>query len=226
MNLKKKSLIFICLAGLACVVGTGFAAWKIKYDSEASASNSGTLKADTVEVGSGLSISGGKWSKDGSDLDKVEVKFGADTSGVDASNVWYENTGSIGDTTGTYTYTFRVTVYGENTKTQVTTQPTLNVDDSHKSAWGEATTGEKPLINYEVSEINAPSGSGTGDYSFTVTFSWGSGFGGMNPYKYYNDGEKTAASNGSEATANLQKLEALNGATFTVSTTLSTAINN
>lgn len=221
MKLKKKSLIFTCLAGLACVVGTAFAAWQIIYPNSGDAKGSGSLKADIVNDGSGLSISDGTWYKDGKTLNSAEVNFGADTSGVDSSKVWYANTDTVGDSTGTYTYKFNVTVYG-GLAFEVTTEPTLTVDAAHQVAWSAATTDDNPLVTGEISKLTTPSDNKSGECSFTVTFGWGSAFGSMNPYKFYNDGVKGASTNGSEATANLKKLEALNGATFTVSVTLNT----
>lgn len=221
MKLKKKSLIFTCLAGLVCVVGTAFAAWQIIYPKTGDAAGSGSLKADTVGNGTGLSISGGTWYKGETELDKVEVNFGADTSGVDSSHVWYANTETVGDSTGTYTYKFNVTVYGETTF-EVTQGPTLTVDSGHQNAWNVATTADKPLITYNVSELTPPADNKTGECSFNVTFGWGTAFIGQNPYKYYNDGTKTALTHGSEATANLNKLAALDGAIFTVRVALST----
>lgn len=222
MKLKKKSLIFTCLAGLACVVGTAFAAWQIIYPNTGDAKGSGSLKADTVNDGTGLSISGGTWYKEGTTLDKAQVNFGADTSGVDSSKVWYANTNSAGDSTGTYTYKFNVTVYGTDSTLNVDKKPELKVDESHQTDWIAVTTGEKPLITCEVSELTTPADNKSGECSFTVKFGWGTAFDGQNPYKYYNDGTKTASAYGSVATANLNKLAALDGATFTVSVTLST----
>lgn len=56
---------------------------------------------------------------------------------------------------------------------------------------------------------------------FSIGFAWGAAFNHLNPMDYYNDGTKTKATHGAEASKNIGDLKKLTGAGFTLSFTVS-----
>lgn len=56
---------------------------------------------------------------------------------------------------------------------------------------------------------------------FSIGFAWGAAFNHQNPMDYYNDGTKTKASHGADASEKIAKLKTLTGAGFTLSFTVS-----
>ena len=68
-----------------------------------------------------------------------------------------------------------------------------------------------------ISEGTQVEGTTSKSYTATITFKWGSAFGGNNPFTYYKD--KAAATYSESAINALEALEALNGAMFKVTIT-------
>ena len=99
----------------------------------------------------------------------------------------------------------------------------LTGDDAQKNSFNAAVTSNYVAALTNVASFTISSAD-PGQYGRQVTvdlqFAWGSHFNvsgsPVNPYKFYNDGNKTAVSDGADASAALSAIEAFAGVGFKV----------
>lgn len=214
---KAKSLTFgIAILSSAAIVSTGFAAWVITGGAEASVS--GTITADTVE------------RKDhkitiGSNLESIY--FGAPAT-MDIANAWLSNSGETETLILTKTFTVAnvdtkptndnignlidgtKTKLEESTETAEANKYSKAATDGYVAALPEVILGSTDPKKEAVGiYINPNSYSGnTATFDLKIVFGWGSEFGNINPYLYFNakdatETNKAAAETGLSAVHNI-----------------------
>lgn len=221
----------IAILSSAAVVSTGFAAWVISGgDSE---NVSGTIKADAVSNQNHLidNLTGGTQS----------IVFGGPTAGditnkaeslVSEDSRWLKNEGQTEKLTAVWNFdvfgfeskpddngksvidiTFTEGAATENHTTfadAVTKEYVANLPEWDKNIVTKAgTTSGIYLVSGQYDSVNKKI-----HYTLTVVFAWGSKFGGMNPYFYYN---RKNPLNNDKASANTYLSELANmSANFTL----------
>ncbi len=106
--------------------------------------------------------------------------------------------------------------------------PTLKDSTSTDSGYitiSKTETGNKFEVsaanNQATLKVNKLPTEQTLTIKFSIGFAWGAAFNHKNPMDYYNDGTKTKASHGADASEKIAKLKTLTGAGFTHSFTVS-----
>lgn len=106
--------------------------------------------------------------------------------------------------------------------------PTLKDSVSTDSGYvtiSKTETGNKFEVsaanNKATLKVNKLTTEQTLTIKFSIGFAWGGAFNHLNPMDYYNDGTKTKATHGKEASDNIQMLKQLTGAGFKLSFTVS-----
>ena len=197
----KKNFLFGLIGAGALILsgGVGFAAWTIKNSTDSKEDTDLKITADATVNDENLQLGECKWDENSSVKFLPVTKTGLDYSWLSASNALPTE-----QLTATYNIAGKGAPANSNVtidaKFEDTTKPSSDVEtyDDLKSL---GTNSEKPQGIGIVGELPKPiigsngtasTGSVTAnaDGSFTasisVTFSWGSAFGGKNPYEYYN----------------------------------------
>lgn len=228
--MKEKAMIMaVASLGSMALIGTGFAGWVI--------SASTTTHADGVMVAYDVKdqrfvVGDGKWTngKDGTPAGaKANIVFGKSTTEVNNQWLHYDTakmeTQSLSDT-----YVFEVsskdtTDTGSFKVALSSGSPEGFVVTDTNNAWKNATTGDKTAVNPTPAiEFLEDDGATDGKYTFVggkatvkmkITFSWGSAFGGQNPFDYYK-GQEATEENVQAAVNSLNLVKALNEVAFTV----------
>lgn len=228
--MKKKAMIMaVASLGSMALIGTGFAGWVI--------SASTTTHADGVMVAYHVKdqrfvVADGKWTngKEGTPAGtKANIVFGKSTTEVNNQWLHYDTadmeTQSLSDT-----YVFEVsskdtTDTGSFTVALSSGTPEGFVVTDTNDAWKNATTGAKtavdptPAIEYleddEATDGKYTFAGGKATVKMKITFSWGTAFGGQNPFDYYN-GKDATDQNVKDAVDSLNLVKALNEVAFTV----------
>ena len=191
--MKRKTLtLVLCLLATFALASIGFASWII---TNPDVTVTGTTQGDfTVYNAKDLSVSV-----------KVEITngsfvFGAPSSQTKFDNPWLTMDGLATDSL-TATIKLTVTNYeslSDNGLNLVIYDETSNLKDAIGSYYIKCETGEfstgnvtlnstttsvyKLTKNFTKQEIT----NGNGVVTFNLTFNWGTAFGSMNPYNYYN----------------------------------------
>ena len=209
--MKRKSMATL-IGGLlsVCLIGVGFASWIIvQGDSQEAA---GTVKVEQVKTKK-MEISY-EW------LDGNDNSF--EFTGVAEANTgWFR---SDTDTPEDLTNTIRVTVTNPELLTGNKIGLVFECSDAENLS---AVTTTKNYINAPVitdhtvdsSKIVAATEDSPSKYTFDVEikFTWGTEFGNVNPYTYYNADGKTAAEYAEKASQALTEFyNKMNGLSFTL----------
>ncbi len=229
--MKKKAMIMaVASLGSMALIGTGFAGWVI--------STSTTTNADGVMVAYDVKdqrfeVATGKWTngKEGAATgEKANIVFGKSKTAVTNQWLHYDaadmETESLSDT-----YEFKVSSKDNSDagsfKVALSTGAPggFVVTDTNDKAWEKATTGEttavKAMPNIEyLDDDSTVDGKytfvdGTATVKMKITFGWGTAFGGINPFDYYN-GKEATEENVKAAVNSLNLVKALNDVAFTV----------
>lgn len=228
--MKKKAMIMAAASlGSMALIGTGFAGWVI--------SASTTTHADGVMVAYDVKdqrfvVADRKWTsgKAGTPAGtKANIVFGKSTTEVNNQWLHYDTadmeTQSLSDT-----YVFEVsskdtTDTGSFKVALSSGSPEGFVVTDTNNAWKNATTGDKTAVNPTPAIVFLKNDEATdGKYTFVegkatvkmqITFSWGTAFGGQNPFDYYK-GQEATEENVTNAVNSLNLVKALNDVAFTV----------
>ena len=226
MKLKKKSGLMGAVIALSCasLISVGFASWVISQGDDQTVN--GTIVVDTVET---KDYKLQNWTKvTGNNLDD-KIIFGVDTSSWSGSP-WLTNTGTIGNTSETSvcnltaSFTFKISNVDDATiADNVATLKNGGQNVGYKltatftdTGYSDALTNglednEATPTNYKnlVGALPTPTLSVSGGvFTWSVTFTWGQGFGGKNPYQYFNEKENNVT-NAAEAVSKLTALSKL-----------------
>ena len=204
--MKRKTLT-LTLSILACLalIGVGFASWIISADT--SHNDEGSFIVDTVT--DNRLVADGRWitingEEVTSDDDSAKVSFGAPKS-MAKENAWLTNNGD--GTTEKLTVVYELTVKTKGNSTGVTGLTSAEIISTISC---DATyEGYIELPTAVVSEV------GAGVYRLTLTFTWGSKFGKVNPYEYYN-GKAYTDELAQTALTDLGAINKLNSQKFTL----------
>lgn len=213
--MKRKTLT-LTLSILACLalIGVGFASWIISAGT--SATNRGSFIVDTVT--DNRLVATGRWitiTKDSgenevvtSDDNSKKVSFGAPAK-MENTEAWLTNNndGTVNKdgTVEKLTVVYELTVKTKGDSTAVTGLTSTEIISSLSCA--ATYEGYIVLPTAVVSEV------GAGVYRLTLEFKWGSKFGGVNPYEYYN--EKTYTDELAQtALTDLREINKLNSQEF------------
>lgn len=218
MNLKKKSGLISAVIVLSCasIVSVGFASWVITQGDEKSVS--GTMVADTVDNQTHtLTLA---WVTDATGAEALGsnpvVTYGHPAT-MNATNAWLTNQGGPVENLVFY---LKVSCTNVTSSTAISsviaTDPTVVATaGNYASAASANLVAALPQATKTATNFDA-----NGSFVYTITFGWGTAFGSQNPYNYYNDGVKTAASHGAEASEKLGNLNTyLTSAAFSITVT-------
>ena len=250
MKNKKMAVAGISLIGSIGVISTGFAGWIIGAPSQ-QGGGSGTITADGDVTTLGLEKVSGAFGTGaaldekiffganaasktngwltadlGTDEAKKEdlkaeytfvVKY-TNVTTITVSDISFIETGS----------TYSTLADKSGTPGVVGALPTLKDSASTDSGYvtiSKTETGNKFDVsaanNKATLTVSKLTTEQTLTIKFSIGFAWGAAFNHLNPMDYYNDGTKTKASHGKEASDNIQKLNQLTGAGFKLSFTVS-----
>lgn len=209
--MKRKTLT-LTLSILACLalIGVGFASWIISANTSATAQ--GSFIVDTV-TDNRLVVENGRWIT----INGTEV-----TSNENSAKVSFGAPAEMNPTT------FAHAPWLTNDSTDIVEKLTVVYELTVKTKGGElvsnladdAITGIVECNNdaYNAKYVALPkltvTNKGNGIYYLQLDFSWGTDFGGKNPYVYYNEKEYSDALAG-EAFNKLDAIKALNNIEFT-----------
>lgn len=250
MKNKKMAVAGISLLGSIGVISTGFAGWIIGAPSQ-QGGGSGTITADGEVTTLGLEkVSGafgtgaaldekiffganaaskpngwltanlGEKEANKEDL-KAEYTFVVkytNVTTITVSDISFVETGS----------TYSTLMDNGETSGVVGALPTLK--DSASTDSGYVTISKTEVDNkFVVDATNKKATLATTKLAteqtltikFSIGFAWGAVFEHQNPMDYYNDGTKTKATHGADASEKIAKLKTLTGAGFTLSFTVS-----
>ena len=202
--MRKKGIILLSSA-FACIalVATGFAAFVISYTTAGEAN--GNIQVDTVENNAFiLNV------VDGYESPESIVYGPKDYAG---ENPWmvYTDDGKMEN----LSTEIKVTCTNADNLANSPLQITVTGNDAYTNANAAGYVGALPTIGNGIDVVlDGIDGNGVGTYTITITFSWGSTFGGVNPIDYYNP--LSAEDYAAEATAHLEALQALGETTFKV----------
>lgn len=204
--MKKKTLGLI-IAGVAAasMIGTGFAAWIIT--SNATETAEGQFRVDTVEE-KGVDITAEFGTGEGT------INFLAPAS---ANSGWLTSDGATGTEKLFTDLTVDFTLTGSSAATDFVV--TYTIDYSDVQAAIDANYITAPVLSIGGTDLTSTSTFDATDATLTITFDWGTAFGGENPYDYYNDMENTPANRTAAKTALTALYDAVNDATFTITIT-------
>lgn len=196
--MKRKTLtLTLCLLACFAVISVGFAAWIITNDAREEVT--GNIQVDTVTDNTmeielpttiGNIVFGGlaednrrnKWLTNSGDKENLVVTF----------DVTVKKGGVAADVLPTVT----LAIYNGETL--------VSADDA-TDAYNKAVTNNL-IVNNGVTITKK--GSDVGVYTVTVTFAWGSAFGGVNPLTHYDQDYTKVLKN--QAKSDLELLQALN----------------
>lgn len=211
----KKKTLSILLSGLLAVslTGVGFASWVIVNN--ASDEETGSVAVETVEVNN-VTINFAWADNDGSgnasDSDSI-LSFGY----KGATNTgWLRNTDT--DDTGCMELVFTLSASADSGTATASYEFEVvdNADDGYATATGDT---KKYIESVGVTQVEDEEGQPVAN-TYKISISWGDAFDNKNPYDYYNDGTKNAASHGTEASTRLGDLKTLlTGVTFKLTLT-------
>lgn len=198
--MKRKTLT-LTLSILACLalIGVGFASWVISAGKSATAT--GNIVVDDVSD-KRISLTY-EWVEG-----KSSIIYGWDENYVTKEKDWLKN--NTVDKKAVLDLTLKVTVKDGNNNLYdpESISATITADEAYTTALGKGVVGALPTLT-AVKES-------TGVYNIVIVFTWGEHFGGNNPLAFYNDGTKTAETDGEDAKEYLGYVEALKDCTFTV----------
>ena len=233
--MKKKAMIMaVASLGSMALIGTGFAGWVISANAEFTAN--GTITAYDVKDRR-LQVTKGTWSRPVSEADTSgAIIFGAakeaDKGGI--TNPWFTMEG-MDEEVLENTYSFTVASGKDDTRT-LSIKPTLTVystyvkeSDSGNVVSEEytAATAKGAFIAPQEFVVTGHNVKLTGEAaincSVKIAFKWGTKFGSVNPYVYYNGAGKNATDNGKDAIDDLAVIEKLNNQKFVLSIEVSAA---
>lgn len=214
--MKRKTMtLVLCLLAALALVSVGFASWVISENDQKDLA--GTISVETVQD-KRLSVTV-VWDG-GEEANKFHFgKPNADEKQdkEEPTNPWLTFSTDTKESILKLSFTATVEYTG---KQNISTEA---VDVT--AALSETTT----LINKDTKYIVLPTNidlnatlSSDGKsitYKGTIELKWGSEFGGMNPYYFYNDGTKTANTDGQKAKEALAAIYALNSAAFKLTVT-------
>ncbi|MGN1295766.1 MAG: hypothetical protein ACI4U5_05095 [Bacilli bacterium] len=207
--MKRKTLpILLCFLVCLSLVGVGFAGWVITGSDEKTIEE-GQIKVEAV-TDNRYTIEGVGWKDSKSTID-----FVCDTTGTSFENPWLTADPATSQNLSV-TYQFKVKQGGE-----YLTSAGSNV--TAKAELGEAlntavTSGTLVALADDITLSNLTVSVSGEVFSVTLTFKWGSTFGNLNPYAYYNALEGTTANKDAAKTA-LTELYALNSQKITITIT-------
>ena len=225
MKLKKKSGLISAVIALSCasIVSVGFASWVISQGD--SKEVTGNITVDTVsneahviknaEGGDTLSVNYGNNAKGAA---ASSICFGWDDTGV-SGTPWLTNTDASTVENLDATVVFYVSNLGASDNAKVHVSVELTGTDAQKNAFNAAVTNNYVGALTNVATF-ALGDEGTYGRQVTVSlqFTWGSHFAvsgtNVNPYKFYNDGTKSASTHGADAQTALGAIEAFDGVGF------------
>ena len=203
--MKRKTLT-LTLSILACLalIGVGFASWIISADTSATAE--GSFIVDTVT--DNRLVATGRWiTINGTDVisdeNSAKVSFGAPET-MDNTSAWLTNDGKGTAEKLTVVYELTVKTKGDSTGVTGLTDKitgTISCDATYE--------------DYIVLPTVTVSEEGEGVYRLTLTFTWGSKFGNVNPYEYYN-GKTYTDELAQTALTDLREINNLNSQKFTL----------
>ena len=208
----KKRMLSGLLTGLICcsLVGVGFASWVITGDATDS-TQPGTIQAEGITDKS-LSIKSMEWGT-GAEND-ANIYFGAPAT-MTTENAWL-----INDNAGKEDLTAVLTVTLDNPgNIDVTVNATLSENGGTTKM---QTAEDSNLIAKPIVETTASQTPNV--YTVKVTFKWGSAFGGINPYTFYNgknasDVISNQLTYKQDALDKINLLNELNGASYKLTVT-------
>lgn len=216
--MKKNFLFGLIGAGALILSGSvGFAAWTIKNSSDSKEDTSLKITADAEVKDQRISVTALNW--DQKSINFAPSKINSNGQPVSYSNTWLE---ADGYESSNLTTTCTVTGTAPD-GVKLSVIPTLT----------ETTNVYTPLIGDGiVGKIPTPTVSLGNDtvtdsqFSATITikFTWGSAFGGDNPYVFYNKTEYDA-DKAEEARDNILKLAQLKSCKFNLKVDVSLASN-
>lgn len=213
--MKRKTLT-LTLSILACLalIGVGFASWIISADT--SATDRGSFIVDTVT--DNRLVATGRWitiTKDSgenevvtSDDNSKKVSFGAPAK-MENTKAWLTNdkNGTVEKLTVVYELTVKTKGDPKGDPIAVTGLTSTEITGSLSCA--ATYEGYIVLPTAVVSEV------GAGVYRLTLEFKWGSKFGDVNPYEYYN-GKTYTDELAQTALTDLREINKLNSQEFTL----------
>lgn len=218
-NKRKGILMASAILGSAAIVSTGFAAWVITSEPETTAT--GNIDVDTVH--DDRILVNATWV-DGKD----DVVFGRPES---ASTGWLTNTdGPVQNLDLALSVNISLAHEDASNYETADLDGTLTVDfviNDGKSIDPQYIVVPSYTSSYTVTD-------GTLSSNIPVKFSWGTYFGGQNPYNFYNDGDKkpndkvSQESNdtwGDHAYTGLNAIQAYSEYTFTITLTFTLTLN-
>ena len=176
--MKRKGLLVLSsVFASVALIATGFAAFVISYTTEGTAS--GNIEVDGVDNRSFIVTV--------DTTHEVEnIVYGAKQYEGTNPNPWmiYEDS----DKNESLTTTIKLTC--TNAQQLATTQfnITITANDAYQAALSEGYVGELPTVgNGIIITEDSIDENGVGSYTITVTFTWGTTFGGKNPIDHYNE---------------------------------------
>ena len=212
--MKKNFLFGLIGAGALILSGSvGFAAWTIKNSTASKEDTSLTITADAEVRDQRISVTTLAW--DNKSINFAPSKIDSQGQTVSYPNTWLEaDEYESSNLTTTYTVTGTapegVTLSVIPTLTETTNIYTTLLGDGIVGAIPTPTVGNVSVTGGQFSSV------------ITIKFTWGSVFGGDNPYVYYN---KTGyePSKADDAKAKIQKLDQLKSCKFNLTVTVSLA---
>ena len=168
--MKRKTMtLVLCLLAALALVSVGFASWVISAD--ANEAKTGNITVDTVtdqRLSLEVSLATGS---------KPDLTFGKNDS--NNPNHWFYNNG---DLTENLEVVYNVKVTADN---QAIAPKTINVtltetSETYVTAFNAGVVGELPATVRAV-----PVDNKVGEYTITITLTWGEKFGGNNPCDYF-----------------------------------------
>lgn len=199
--MKRKTLsLTLCLLTCLALIGVGFAAWLITYNSSAEAT--GNITVETVSTRTYQVV-----------VTNVEnannIRFTAPQT-QNASYKWLTSSASTGQyeqLTAEFTVFVNITDNGAKNKVQVNypgkrstdnTLPTITntfaIVDTESNAWANAVL-EEVVADLTASDVVWTENHSGEEYTYTVqiTGKWGKHFNYLNPYNFYNSKESASA---------------------------------
>lgn len=226
--MKKKAMIMaVASLGSMALIGTGFAGWVITASTTTDAT--GVMVAYDVKD-QRFNVEKGKWYNGQTEANGADanIVFGKSKTAVGDQWLHYD-TADMKEESLSDTYVFTVsskdTEDNGSFKVSLKEDPNGFVVTDTNNAWKNATTGDKTAVNPTPAIVYLEDDEATdGKYTFVegkatvkmkITFSWGTAFGGQNPFDYYK-GQEATEENVTNAVNSLNLVKALNDVAFTV----------
>lgn len=193
--MKRRTLtLTLCILACIALIGVGFASWVITYNKEAEVT--GNVQIDSISDKSHVvTVVEGKDQR---------VVFGAKAASTEVSKPWLSSgkNEKNEDDEKEYlvlTYTVEVSNYEDLASGKefiVTVEEVKGEDDStpYAVALSNGLVAELPAQTDDEStnKVKIESTKTNGQYTVTITFDWGTYFGGKNPTDFYNEKDPTA----------------------------------